>query len=232
MSNIFVLLDGLAVHDVLIWLRDNSDQEVQQDDDDDELVGEPDEPDQKHNRESFVGEWFVSWVINVSDGILPDVEEHADEVSFLETFSSWCDDAALNVEHDEANDPNEQVSRKWNDVNETSWNQIHQKTELIINSEEEIDFHDHLQNDHHFQISLNLWCFLKWARKEDPEASIPKQVHQIPELRKVVESISFDLNNLINKENDWCKKLMKMQIWLSNPLFFAKTVNLKNIGKK
>ncbi len=47
-GHVDVLQDFLAVHDILIGLRDDSNQEVQQDDYDEELVGEPNGTHQVH----------------------------------------------------------------------------------------------------------------------------------------------------------------------------------------
>ena len=53
LSDVQVLHDVLAVHDVLIGLRDDSDHKVHEDDEDEELVHEPDECHQVHQEWVF-----------------------------------------------------------------------------------------------------------------------------------------------------------------------------------
>ena len=47
-GHVDVLQDVLAVHDILVGLRNDSNQEVQHDDDNEELVGEPNRAHQVH----------------------------------------------------------------------------------------------------------------------------------------------------------------------------------------
>jgi hypothetical protein len=129
--------DGLG-HDRLVWLDDDGNQEVQQDDGDEELVNEPNAPD-AGNHEVAIGstlfqlgnfrpEW-VLWHLDVADGVSvgSDGEHkvgiHLWIVTILAVFNLDADDL---IELSKNNDPEKEEECEGQDIDEYIQQKINQ----------------------------------------------------------------------------------------------------------
>jgi len=138
--------DG-TVHHVFVWLGDNSNQEVEEDNEDENLVSEPHDPNDIDDEisSSFMervntfglfqsmNPEFISWWINVSDGVFPDEKEVANEV--IQVNISLSNIVVSSEKHEnkgEAYKPNNHEESERFDVLEASNDKLDQHSEFLI----------------------------------------------------------------------------------------------------
>ena len=138
MRDIFVLFDLLAVHHIFIRLWNDSDQEVKQNNNYNKLIHPPNCPNQINLWLWNVCEWRISWVIDIANWILPNIEKHSNEITVFECCPWSSLHSTLDVKHDKDKFPENEIGEKWYHIKQACLNQIHKQSELFINPQEEI----------------------------------------------------------------------------------------------
>ena len=159
-----VVVGGLRRNNLLVCLRDDCDEEVEQDNQVDELVDEPNPPDNIDHGELdssrflfiLVGwyPWLIVWGCNITNRIPVALEEelHKDvEFRILEILSLWvvlnlksCDKEQDSEEYD----PQHHECGKRNYINYSEQHHLHQEPELLVNSYEVQDFEEGFDRDY------------------------------------------------------------------------------------
>lgn len=129
-TSVHVLLLSLLAHNILVRARDDGDKEVEEDDQDQVLVNEPEHPDHAdHNfslpnvaiSDELLPEW-VSWCCDISDRVSVSLEEVHKLGAHLWVVSTIEDNSRNLVELTEIEHPSAKVNVEGLGVTDTSGN--------------------------------------------------------------------------------------------------------------